>query len=47
VNPHSSLTGLLSAGAAQADDPVQQRAFLDALRGAVAQGEASPADLAV
>lgn len=27
-------------------DPVQQRAFLDLLRGAVAQGEASPAHLA-
>lgn len=27
-------------------DPVRQRAFLDALRGAVAQGEASPAHLA-
>jgi hypothetical protein len=49
--PGRTLVGEGGAQAAwllaqHADDPVQQRAFLDALRGAVAQGEASPAHLA-
>jgi hypothetical protein len=50
--PGRSLAGDDGANAAwllaqHADrDPVLQRAFLDALRGAVAQGEAAPANLA-
>jgi hypothetical protein len=49
--PGRTLVGEAGAQAAwllaqHADDPVQQRACLDALRGAVAQGEASPVHLA-